>query len=197
MKARWKWAGVLAASLAFAPAVAGDLFLGKGTIVADEGRIGDRWMLADGATLATPAYPAHLAGRGDDVCIAIGYRILADGTTSDFAVLKQWSSAGSGQQDDYWQPFAEAGAEALAQWRFRERPGVAARPTYTVATMVFSGTPGNGAAARDHCRIEDLAALLQERTSDGYMRSRQRHDLDRAMRAAGARNAMIENPGRR
>lgn len=197
MKTRLQLAGLLATTLAFGHAFAGDLFLDKDTVVANEGRIGDRWMLADGATLATPVYPAHLAGRGDDVCVAIGYRILPDGTTSEFAVLKQWSSAGDGQPDDYWRPFAEAGAEALAQWRFQERPGVTARPTYTVATMVFSGTAGNDAGARDQCRIGDLAAVMQQRTSESYLGSRDRHSLDRAMQSVRTRAAMNENPGRR
>src|SRR3546814_3823658 len=60
--------------------------------IANEGTIGDKWMLADGVQLATAAYPASLAARGDNACIALGYLIGKDGTTSDFAVLKQWNS---------------------------------------------------------------------------------------------------------
>src|SRR5690606_10846038 len=138
MGKHWKLVALVAGSAMLGAVSASDTFPGKDTVVASEGRIGDRWMLAEGATLATPAYPAHLAGRGDDVCVALGYRILPDGSTTDFAVLKQWTSAGEGQQDDYWRAFAEAGADALSQWRFQPRPGVVARSTYTVATLAFS-----------------------------------------------------------
>lgn len=197
MKAGWKLVGLFVGGLSLGTAVATDLFQGKDTVIANEGRIGDRWMLADGASLATPVYPAHLAGRGDDVCMAIGYRIMPDGRTSEFSVLRQWSSAGDGQQNDYWGPFAEAGADALSQWRFQPRPGAVVRSTYTVATVVFSATPGSdGAAVRNHCRVDDLATFLQKQSSDGYWNSRERHDLDRASQAARARNAMVENPVR-
>lgn len=177
------------------------LFAAKDTVIANEGTIGGKWMLADGASLATPAYPAELAGRGDDACLALGYLIAPDGTTSDFAVLKQWnSSAGEDEpQDGYWQSFAQSGADALSQWRFQPRPDTgAARPTYTVATLAFTGAHGQGGDIRGHCRIDDLAAVVQERKSDAYMRtSRERADLERANRASSALRAMNESPGRR
>lgn len=191
----WRLAVLVAGSVVFGAASASDAFPGKDTIVANEGRIGDRWMLAEGATLATPAYPAHLAARGDDVCLALGYRILPDGSTSDFRVLKQWSSGAGEQQDDYWRSFAEAGADALSQWRFQSRPGVVVRPTYTVATVVFSGKPGEGPETRAHCQVGDLAALLQDASAQTYMSSRERHDIERYLRRSN-QAAMVEHPGR-
>ena len=177
------------------------LFAADDTRVANEGTIGDKWALADGATLATPAYPPAMAARGDDVCLALGYLINPDGSTSDFAVLRQWNSGTGDQepQDGYWGAFAQSGADALSQWRFKPRPDAGAvRPTYTVATLAFTGANGKGGDIRGHCRIDDLAATVQERKSDAYMRlSRERGDLDRANNASRALRAMNEAPGRR
>lgn len=174
------------------------LLAGDRQVVANEGKIGDKWMLAEGTTLAVAAYPPPLAARGDDACVALGYQINENGTTSDFAVLKQWNSA-TGEdepQDGYWQQFAQAGADALSQWRFQARPGVdVVRPTYTVATIAFQGGKGQSADVGSHCRIGDLAGLLQERKSKNYMKhSRERHDVDRANHAARRSSAMRENP---
>lgn len=133
--------------------------------IANEGTIGDKWMLADGSTLATAQYPAHMASRGDNVCIALGYKIGKDGTTSDFSVLKQWNSESGEKEptDGFWQAFAQAGADAVSQWRFKPRPGVAhPEPTRTVATVGFNGKQGVDAAQlRGHCQIGDLAAHLK------------------------------------
>ena len=130
--------------------------------IANEGTIGDKWMLADGAVLATAVYPASLAARGDNACIALGYLIGKDGTTSDFAVLKQWNSdAGENAPvEGYWQAFAQAGADAVSQWRFKARPAVdVVIPTYTVATLGFQGGKQdiNPATLRGHCQIKDLS----------------------------------------
>ena len=152
--------------------------------VANEGTIGDNWTLAPGATLPAPVYPPHLAARGANACIALGYLIERDGTTSGFEVLKQWNSE-SGEDEPvsgFWEAFANAGADAVAQWRFQPRPGKVAVPTYTVATLGFEGgrTPG-GAAANRHCRIGELAdhlAQMKQRRQDRGDVVRQ--DLERA-----------------
>lgn len=188
-------AGVLCQGAAWA---AQSLVGSERQVVANEGRIGDKWMLAEGATLAVAEYPAPLAARGDDACIALGYLINEDGTTSDFAVLKQWNSAAGDDepQAGYWQQFAQSGADALSQWRFQARPGVeVVRPTYTVATLSFKGGKGQDGNVGGHCRVDDLAGLLQQRKAKDYMRtSRERHDIDRANHAARANRAMRENP---
>lgn len=180
--------------------VSGGAFAEQADRIANEGTIGDKWMLADGATLALAAYPAAFASRGDDVCIALGYRIHKDGATSDFAVLKQWNSATNENEpvDGYWQAFAQAGADAVAQWRFKPRPEVRVpRVTYTVATMAFTGADGKGADFKSHCQIQDLAGLIQDRKSRNYMkRSVNKHDLERSDRAQQSSGAMVENPGR-
>ncbi len=135
--------------------------------IANEGTIGDKWALAEGATLASAQYPAHMAARGDNVCIALVYKIGKDGTTSDFSVLKQWNSE-SGEKEPvsgFYQAFAEAGADAVSQWKFQPRPGVSnPTPTRTVATLGFTGkTQIDGALLRSHCQVGDLSAQLKAR----------------------------------
>lgn len=133
--------------------------------IANEGTIGDKWMVAEGTTLATAQYPPHLAARGDNVCIALVYLIDRQGNTSDFSVLKQWNSETENKEpvDGFWKAFAEAGADAVLQWKFQPRPGVGSpTPTRTVATLGFTGTQQmDGAQLRSHCQVGDLAAQLK------------------------------------
>lgn len=185
--------GVLACGLLTqGPALASQasLLRGDSAVIANEGTIGDKWMLADNAPLPMAGYPAEFATRGDDACLAIGYRINEDGSTSDFAILKQWNSAKGDEEpvDGYWQAFAEAGADAVSQWKFKPRPEVkVAHETYTVATIAFTGARTTGGDTRSHCQIRDLAGLIQERKARYVMDySRERRDLDRAARVLRA-----------
>lgn len=132
--------------------------------VVNEGGIRDRWMLAPGVPLAVPQYPVQFARRHDTVCIGVGYLLKPDGSTSDFALLKGWTSAGATEPEDgYWAAFAESAGDALKQWRFQPRPEIAqAAPVYTVATFVFGGGPGAAAQQRSHCAVPNLVARLRE-----------------------------------
>lgn len=183
MNVKTAWLCCAAAVLAMGAATASD----KDRVIANEGRIGDRWALADGVQLAMAQYPPALAPRGDDVCVALGYQINEDGTTSDFAVLKQWNSATEEDEpvDGYWAQFAQSAADALGQWRFKPKDGVAPRPTYTVATVGFSGGKGQDPAFVSHCKVGDLSAFLQKVKSRNVMdRSSVRRDMERASRDA-------------
>lgn len=187
---------VLALALSSVAALAADKHR-----IANEGTIGDKWMLANGGTLATATYPAALAARGDNVCIAIGYLIDKDGATSDLAVLKQWNSESGAKEpmDGFWRAFAQAGADAVSQWRFKPRPDVkVVIPTYTVATLGFQGKQAiDPTELRGHCKIVDLADLLEKLKADPFQRGginkqlqehelQQQHqrDLDEIMRRA-------------
>lgn len=166
--------------------------------IVNEGGIRDEWMLADGVKLAAPGYPAAFAERGENVCVALGYAIRPDGTTSDFTLLRQWSS-GSGEQEPeagFWDAFAQAGAGALSQWRFKPRPEVVKpKPTFTVATLHFMGRQaGDVSELRSHCRVDDLAALLEANKEDPRD-SRLRRDLERAGRQYQGSGSVVENPG--
>jgi len=155
----------LVAGLALVLATGAPRAAEPGDRIANEGTIGDRWALAEGASLPAPVYPAHLAARGANVCLALGYRIGADGSTSGFRVLRQWNSEAGDEQpvEGFWEAFAQAAADAVSQWRFQPRPGIEPQPTYTVATLGFEGgREEGGAAVNAHCRITDLAARLAE-----------------------------------
>lgn len=137
----------LLAVLAAGPALAA----GGDAVYAAEGTIGNRWATA--GDLASAVYPAQWAGRGDNVCLALGYRIRKDGTTGDFRVIDQWSSAGGRNEPaaDYFAAFADAAATAVSQWRFQPRAG-GVPETYTVATIGFTaGNGGDAGALRGHC----------------------------------------------
>lgn len=154
--------------------------------VVNEGGIRDAWMLADGVKLAAPGYPAAFVERGDNVCMAIGYSIEPDGSTSNFALLKSWnSSAGEIEPvSGFWDGFTQAGAHALSQWKFKPRPEVTSpQPTYTVATMHFMGKEAmDPIALRGHCAIEDLSAFLQEQKSQQYINGKDKYEQDRMNR---------------
>lgn len=70
------------------------LALSTGALAADkipvvnEGGIARQWTLAPGALLPVPAYPEIYKSSGAEVCVAIGYLLNPDGTTSDFSLLK-------------------------------------------------------------------------------------------------------------
>ncbi len=159
--------------------------------IANEGTIGDKWMLADGATLASAQYPGHMAARGDNVCIALVYKIGADGTTSDFSVIKQWNSESGEKEpvDGFWQAFAQAGADAVSQWKFKPRADVAQPvPTRTVATLGFTGKEQiDGAELRSHCQVGDLAAHLRSKSKRDRILD---HDID--TRREGEEQRLLE-----
>lgn len=154
--------------------------------IVDEGGIRDEWMLADGVKLGAPGYPADFKERGDSVCIAMGYAIKPDGTTSDFSVLKAWNSA-TGEDEPvkgYWQAFAQAGAQALSQWKFKPRPEIQSpRNTYTTATLGFPGKDApDSAGLRSQCAIKDLATFVQKNKNNRFMNGRDKQELDAMQR---------------
>ena len=166
--------------------------------IANEGGIRNDWMLAPGAKLSAPGYPGAFAKTGDDVCVAVGYRIQPDGSTSDFSLLKAWSSqSGEGEAvEGYWDAFSQASVAALQQWKFAPRPEVGTPIRVdTVATMTFTGMQSVDAATlRGKCKIEDLAAFLEQVKVDMTKRSDlNRHQLDNAYRQQ-TRSEVIRTP---
>lgn len=154
--------------------------------IVDEGGIRSDWALADGVKLAVPGYPTAFAESGDSVCVALGYAIQPDGSTSDFAVLKSWSSSADAEGGEpapgYWDAFAQASASAVAQWKFKARePEAASRRTYTVATVAFNGKPAmDSASLRGRCAIGDLAGFLQEQKASAFVSSREKQEMENA-----------------
>lgn len=142
------------------PAMAGDRIR-----IADEGKIGDQWTLVPGTQLVPP-YPPAYARNPEQVCLVVGYLVNADGTTSDFSLLKSWASRDNARgRTDFWERFGDLASRAVAQWRYAPRDA-SAQPVYTAATFVF-GEPGSIAATREHCGITDLADRLAALRYDG------------------------------
>lgn len=165
----------------------------------NEGGIRDQWTLADGAKLAAPGYPAQFAERGDNVCIAMGYAIKPDGSTSDFGLLKAWSSSTGEKEpaDGFWDAFAQTSAGALSQWKFKPRPEVTApETTYTVATLHFMGKEATDVAAlRGHCAISDLASFVQQKKWNAYQTGTlEKKALENFQRSQRAARSMRESP---
>jgi hypothetical protein len=129
--------------------------------VVDEGAIGDRWSAVPG-TMFAPAYPEAYAAGNERVCVVIGYLLNADGHTSDFSLLKSWTSGSNARsRTEFWEAFAGDSSRVLSVWKFRARPGVTSpHPVYTAATFVFG--PGNPAETKAHCAIPDLSRHLAE-----------------------------------
>ena len=155
--------------------------------IVNEGGIRGEWTLAPGAKLSAPGYPGAFAKTGDDVCLAVGYRIQPDGSTSDFSLLKAWSSrSGEGEPvEGYWDAFSQASVAALQQWKFAPRPEVGTPiKVDTVATMTFTGLQSVDAATlRGKCKIEDLTAFLEQVRVDMSKRSdMNRHALEAVYR---------------
>lgn len=179
-------------------AVATTAFAADKVRVVNEGGIRDEWTLAPGAKLAAPGYPAAFANRGENVCMAIGYRINPDGSTGEFALLKAWStSLGESEPvEGYWDAFSQASVAALTGWRFAPKPDVGTpRPVDTVATMTFMGkNPEDGAALRAKCKIDDLAAFLEKTRVDMAKRGDlNRKQLERTYQQQ-TRSEMIRTP---
>lgn len=166
--------------------------------VANEGAIRSEWMLSPGVSLAAPGYPGAFAARGDDVCVAVGYRIRPDGSTSDFSLLKAWSSSGGETEpvEGYWDGFSQASVMALRQWKFAPRPEVT-KPVAvdTVATLTFMGKGAVDAGTlRGKCKIDDLLAFLEQTKIDMAKRSDlNRHQLDKTFQQQ-TRSEMIRTP---
>lgn len=140
--------------------------------IVNEGGIRDEWTLAPDAKLPVPAYPkAYQAGQAE-TCVAIGYLLNPDGTTSDFALLKAWSAAEPKTgRDAFWAAFAGDASNALAHWKFIPRPEVESpRQVYTVATFLFASNAP--AELRKRCAIPNLALRLLELRQDNKARRR-------------------------
>ncbi|HTM69609.1 MAG TPA: hypothetical protein VL118_01860 [Luteimonas sp.] len=128
--------------------------------IASEGTVGDRWTLVAGSQLMPP-YPDDYAGQPENVCLVIGYLVNADGRTSDFSLLKSWTSGSHSRNEKFWADFGNLASRALAQWRYVPAANVPAAPVYTAATFVFSA-PGDVVDTRSHCALVDLTTRLVE-----------------------------------
>lgn len=160
--------------------------------IANEGGIRNRWTL--GGELALPVLPDGFAKAQRDVCVALGYQINEDGTTSNFRVLKQWNSETGGIEpvEGFWAAFVGAGADAVSQWKFTPRSEVGPpQPVFTVATLTWrTRTDSWPNQLRARCQISNLAAWLHRfdprfDMNDHRFDVAQRQNEDRHQRIAG------------
>ena len=156
---------VVTAMLASCMAAAG---AAEAVKVVPEGGLAKDWIVQPGNELAAPGYPGTFADRGDDVCVAIGYRVQPDGTTSDYVMLGGWNSSRRYQQPatGYWDAYSQAGAAALSQWRFAPKPGDGMDSNAavdTVAVMTFRGESSTRTTSdvRAKCAVPSLVARMQ------------------------------------
>jgi len=164
--------------------------------IANEGAIADEWMLAPGAKLAAPGYTKEMKESGDNVCVALGYAINPDGKTSDFTLLKTYTTR-EDVPKDYWRSYSAAAVGAVSQWAFQPRPDITApRRTVTVATLTFRGNnEAMDAGLASRCKITDLAAELQNASHKNVNSAQLRRDMEAANRASTAGGSMVQNPG--
>ncbi len=140
--------------------------------VVNEGGIRDEWSLASGTKLPVPAHPPAYAGHQGEVCVAIGYLINPDGTTSDFSLLKAWSAVKPERdREEFWSAFGREATAALSQWRFVPRAEVAQpRPVFTVATFLFATAAP--VALKVRCQIPSLVPYMRELRHDTRVQRR-------------------------
>lgn len=136
--------------------------------IVQEGGLASDWRMQPGNPVNAPGYPAAFATRGDDVCVALGYRVQPDGSTSDFVMLGGWNSSTHGAREpvaNYWNAFSQAGIAAVSQWRFVPRAASteAADAVDTVAVLAFRGESSNRSTqeVRNQCAVPDLVARMQ------------------------------------
>lgn len=168
--------------------------------IIDEGRLGEHRIAADGKLLP-PGLPASLVESKGDVCVSVGYNIRANGTTSNWMVLKSWSSIDGEDKLDptYAAEVRSVAVTAVKGWKFRDADGGSRiQPLFTATTFSFTG---NGevdtAELRNRCRISDLTAHIQSVKSTRFLPgSRDTFAAEQAMRRDTQAMQMIEQPGR-
>ena len=143
-------------------------------------------MVDPGVDLAVPDYPAARSSRrSGNVCIVLGYKIGTDGTTSDFALLKQWNSRMGKDVPTigFLEDFSKAGADAVSQWKFKPQPGVnEPASTYTTIALLFPGDEGIDVPDKvlNHCRIADMDSYLVALNRNGH----RSHSIDAGVESA-------------
>lgn len=109
-----------------------------------------------------PLYPPDVGG--DTACINLGYRVNADGATSDFTILKAWSAQGGASSESRQRlgRFARSAAAAVSFWHFQPLgQSRRLRPAYTSSMFTFAPSPGSDSGTTAaHCAIADLPEFI-------------------------------------
>ncbi|MGN6113311.1 MAG: hypothetical protein ACTHOC_09980 [Luteimonas sp.] len=129
--------------------------------VVEEEHLAEQWKIVP-ATQLMPPYPPAYASDPEEVCMVVGYLVNADGHTSDFALLKSWTSGENNRgRTQFWEEFGDLASRAVAQWKYVPAGAAPSRPAYTATTFVF-GKPDAVMDTRAHCLVPDLSERLAE-----------------------------------
>lgn len=166
---------------------AGAAVAAEAPIIASEGSLAAWRPVPEQVTARpTPGYPSVLADKSADACVSIGYLIGPDGTTTNYTLLKSWSSADKGRKanPELVIPFAQNSIAAVQQWRFTPGEGFAKKPqpVYTAATFAFAGDqPGDKSQVRERCAINDLPDFIAQVQAEAYKRGNlQKAEIERS-----------------
>ena len=142
--------------------------------IVSEQQLAQDWLPAPEAQRYVAGYPAAASDKSLDVCIALGYEIGADGATSNFVVLRSWSSASPEgvPNEKAIESYVQTAAAVVSMWRYLPA-GKKPRPVYTATAFAFPGNGGAPAAPealRERCRIGDLAAFVAEARNAAWLK---------------------------
>jgi hypothetical protein len=135
------------------------------------------------------------AGEAHDVCVALGFKINRDGSTSDVVLLMGRIDGQDAGQDPRLTPYAQAAAAAVGSWRFEATPDASSnRVMFTSGSVAFARPGGPGEqAVREQCVISDLKGFIakaQEADGNGpqaELERRRRAELDAATKRTSSR----------
>ena len=160
----------LATTVAFATAASA----GRVGIVSEH-ELAKNWTLTPETAVFVAGYPAAAADKSAEVCVNLGFMIQPDGSTSDYTLMKAWSSTTSDKAElaRLADPFVQNAAAAVQRWKFV--PTGKPRQMYTSTTVGFRSGQANPEEVRARCRIDDLERFVAE--SSGRNGRRQAEDL--------------------
>ncbi len=146
--------------------------LPEGPPPVSEASVGSYW-LPKGA-LAQPGVPAGVPDATEQVCVSLGYQIQADGSTSDFTLLRSWSSKhAKGLPDsDAYGLYLRMAVAATMQHKYAPAPAMTGKPVaiFTSSSYAFGGPATDAELVRSHCRIDDLPDFMKQAQADAYRR---------------------------
>ncbi len=138
-----------------------------------------------------PALPVSAPDASEDVCVSLGYQVKADGSTSDYALLRSWGSKHPRGIPDSaaYSIYSRTAVAATMQRSFTAvapaaGASTAGAPTDVQPKAIFTATTfafpaqagGDRSAVRAHCAIADLPDFIRRAQEDSY---RRRGDLNK------------------
>lgn len=137
-----------------------------------ESSVGSYWLPK--GTVAVPGIPAGVPDPTEQVCVSLGYQIKADGSTSDFTLLRSWSSKHPrGLPDgEVYGLYSRMAVAATMQRQYAPAPAMSGKPVaiFTASTYAFGAPPADADGVRGRCRIDNLADFMKQAQEDAYRR---------------------------